>query len=119
VHFLDKFVGVRFYMPGDLFTSVPTEMPRSLAGIDMTAAPFVRSASLSGLHNDYATEKSWDNRNAMNRRRGGSHQHNMFALFPPSRYAKAHPDIYAVRKPKRTTNCRCLFVDVQAARPSS
>ena len=101
VHFLDKFAGVRFYMPGDLFTSVPVLAPAPLAGIDMTVAPFVRSASLSGLHNDYTTEKSWDNRNAMNRRRGGSHQHNMFALFPPSRYAKTHPEIYPIMDGKR------------------
>jgi hypothetical protein len=101
VHFLDRFAGVRFYMPGDLFTSVPAEKPTPLAGIDVTTAPFVRSASLSGLHNDYATEKLWDDRNAMNRRRGGSHQHNMFALFPPSRYAKTYPEIYPIMDGKR------------------
>ncbi|MCU0980146.1 MAG: hypothetical protein MUF25_13410, partial [Pirellulaceae bacterium] len=43
----------------------------------------------------------WWRRNAAVRRRGGTHQHNMFSLFDPVRYAAAHPEIYPLLEGRR------------------
>jgi len=99
--FLDESCGVRFYMPGDLFTSLPAAGKVTLGAIDRTVEPYVKSCSISGFHNDYRLERPWQDRNAVNRRRGGSHQHNMWSRFPPSVYAKTHPEIYPIRDGKR------------------
>jgi hypothetical protein len=101
VHFLDRFAGVRFYMPGDLFTSVPRQPPGPIGAIDIREEPYVRSCTITGMHNDYHREKPWTARVAADRRRGGSHQHNMFARFDPARYAERNPEIYPILEDKR------------------
>ena len=101
VRFLDEFAGVRFYMPDDLFTSTPPNLNVTIAGVNRTITPYVKSCSTSGFHNDYHRETPWRRYNAMNRRRGGSHQHNMFTRFAPSRYAAKYPEIYPIIKGKR------------------
>ena len=95
VHFLDKFCGVRFYMPGDTFTSLPDEREIVLPAIDIREEPYVKSCFTTGVGGD------WTIRNGIQRRTGGSHAHNMFDVFPPSRYAERYPEIYPIIKGKR------------------
>jgi len=101
VRFLDEFAGVRFYLPGDLFTGTPAKFDTVIGGVNRTIEPYVRSCSASGFHNDYLLETPWRQRNAMNRRRGGSHQHNFMQRFDPAIYAKTHPEIYPILKGQR------------------
>lgn len=99
VEFLNRFAGVRFYMPGDLWTSLPTNPAITLpVRIDIRSEPFVKIASMSGIFGD------WSERNAANTRNGlaGTHMHNMNQVFPPSDYASNYPDIYPLVEGNRT-----------------
>ena len=93
VHFLDQFAGVRFYMPGDAWTSVPVGKRITLGDIDETISPFVAGSVMTGLEQVPGIDE-WAAYNDVTRRIGGSDQHNMFALFPPSRYAEKFPEVY-------------------------
>lgn len=98
--FLDRFAGVRFYMPGGLWTSLPAEkqiaVPETLA---------IRSESLvtaNSMSSPYYGD-DWGARNAVGTRQGltGTHQHNMNNVFPPERFAEKYPEIYPVIEGER------------------
>ena len=98
VEFLNRFAGVRFYMPGDLWTSLPTNRALSVPDpVDIRSEPFVKLTSLSGTAGD------WADRNALNTRNGlaGTHQHNMYNVFPPALYTNQFPEVYPVVKGQR------------------
>jgi hypothetical protein len=84
-------------MPGDLFTSLPARGEITLGDIDLVEQPFVRLCLMSGL-GGAPGEAEWVTRNGTNRRDilGGTHQHNMFAAFPPAKYAARYPEIYPI-----------------------
>jgi hypothetical protein len=91
VRFLDRFCDVRFYMPGELFTSRPEKIPIRLNGIDVTDAPFVKVAACR-THgapdgDTFMTLHGLD-------RRPTSHQHTMYHRFLPDRYAEKYPKIF-------------------------
>jgi len=93
VGFLDRFCGVRFYMPGDLFTSLPAAKKVVLDEFRIVDEPYVRSCMMSGIGGTPG-DADWVARNGAIRRLGGTHQHNMFQMFPPDKYAAKYPDIY-------------------------
>ena len=96
VGFLDRHCGVRFYMPGELFTSVPAPGPIVLGAVAEVDEPYVRSAFMTGVAGAPG-DGEWANLNAVNNRRlGGTHQHNMFEVFPPAKFAAKYPEIYPV-----------------------
>jgi hypothetical protein len=102
VRFLDRFCGVRFYLPGQLFTSVPRQKPAIPAALDIVEEPFVRATSMSGplAVPGYA---DWLLFIAGNTRQGlaGTHQHNMWHAFPPAKFAARWPEIYPLVKGER------------------
>ncbi len=100
MRFLDDIGGVRFYLPTDLFTSSPRSVWEVPLDLHVKSEPFVRSGMISGLA-DVPGDGGWWCRNAAVRRRGGTHQHNMFSLFDPVRYAAAHPEIYPLLEGRR------------------
>lgn len=90
--FLDRFAGVRFYMPGDLWTSLPPDKRVQVpAHVDVRTEPFAKGISMTGLN-----DGDWLARNAAMTRTGvaGTHQHNVYNAFPPDRFAEKWPDIY-------------------------
>lgn len=101
VSFLDRYAGVRFYMPGDLWTSLPSQPSIRVQGPDIVQSPFVVSAFLSGITMDNHDEYAWLRRNGGIRRKGGTHQHNIFDMFPPEKFAQRYPDIYPIKDGKR------------------
>ena len=100
VRLLDALCGVRFYMPTGLFTSAPKERPVVPGGLAIRREPFVKSAMMSGIVG-IPGDHGWVKRNGAARRLGGTHQHSMYQMFPPSRYARSHPEIYPVIDGKR------------------
>ncbi|WP_434424283.1 DUF4838 domain-containing protein [Nannocystis pusilla] len=96
VGFLDRFVGVRFYMPGELFTAVPPPGPITLGAVDVVDEPYARSVFMTGVAG-VPGDGDWAALNAVNNRRlGGTHQHNMYEVFPPEKYMAKYPEIYPV-----------------------
>jgi len=99
VRFLDEFCGVRFYMPGELFTSRPTNSKITIGKVDLLDAPYVKVCNSTGYHN-LRDEGAWIKRNALDRYQT-SHQHNMYSRFAPKRFAKKYPKIYPILDGKR------------------
>lgn len=93
VRFLDECCGVRFYMPGGLFTSRPAKTPVVLGGLDITDAPYVK---VGAAHTTGAPGGGEFMRVHGLDRRPTSHQHTMYARFDPAVYARTHPEIYPV-----------------------
>ncbi len=91
VRFLDRFCGVRFYLPGELFSSRPEKTSVVLGTIDITDAPYVKvtACRTQGAPGGdaFMTLHGLD-------RRPTSHQHTMYQRFPPNRYAEKYPKIY-------------------------
>jgi len=98
-HFLNRFCGVRFYMPGDLFTSAPDRQEVILEKVDIRQEPSVKANSSSGYHSS-RDAGDWQALNAVDRR-VASHQHSMQQRFPPERFAERYPTIYPILAGKR------------------
>jgi hypothetical protein len=73
--FLEQFCGVRFYMPGELFTIVPRQRDIRVADADLVEEPFVKNCMMSGTSGLSGTggvsgsgnrpdERDWLTRNA-------------------------------------------------------
>jgi len=101
VEFLNRVCGVRFYMPGEMWTSLPAPGPISIDALDATEEPYVKSCTVSGFHSAPLAAKTWAERNAMLRPRGGTHQHSFYQRLDPQRYAEDFPEIYPIIKGKR------------------
>jgi len=98
VEFLRQ-LGINFYLPGDLFTTLPKSPELEVGALKIESTPFVQSAFFSGIP---APEQSvWARLNGVNRRKGGTHQHNSFAIFPPEKFAERYPELYPIIDGKR------------------
>jgi len=99
VGFLREFVGVRFYMPGDLFTTLPREhKPPVLRKVDLSVSPYIWTGA---AHTWGAPDAArWGEYYALFRR-SASHQHTMYARFPPSKFTTRYPEIYPLVEGER------------------
>ncbi len=109
-YFLDHFCGVRFYLPGDLFTSIPkvhiVSVPENIEVRESPFAKYVFSAGFTGKADGAGSDiTQWDSywalMNGLNRKNWGSHQHTLSTLFYDSAIMKAYPEIYPLTNGKR------------------
>lgn len=98
VEFLRQ-LGVTFYLPGELFTTLPKSPELEVGDLNIESTPFVQSLFFSGISEP--EHARWAKLNAANRRKGGTHQHNSFAIFPPERFAERYPELYPIIDGKR------------------
>jgi len=101
VAFLDRVCGVRFYLPGDLFVSLPPDRRVTVGDVDLEERPFVASCVLSGIAEQSSLEAAWARRAGGLRPLGGTCGRNMHTIFLADVYAKKFPEIYPVRDGKR------------------
>jgi len=94
VAFLDRYAGVRFYMPGDLWTSRAPNHKVVYDGADFLSQPFVESGFITGIVTKSLGDADWLRKIGGSRRKGGTHQHDLYAIFPPEKFAATHPEIY-------------------------
>ncbi|MEO6906622.1 MAG: DUF4838 domain-containing protein [Abditibacteriaceae bacterium] len=99
-HFLDEFCGVRSYMPGELWISTPVGKKITLGDIQETSSPYVVGTVWTGMEG-VSGMADWAAYNNVFRPIGGTDQHNMWAMFPPSLYAEKYPEIYPILNGKR------------------
>jgi hypothetical protein len=92
-------LGINFYLPGDLFTTLPETKELRMPQVDIVSSPFTTSLFFSGITSPEG--QLWSRLNAMNRRKGGTHQHNSYDMFPPEKFAERFPDIYPIQSGKR------------------
>jgi hypothetical protein len=98
VEVLDRFAGVRFYLPGELFTIGPRAgAPVVVGDAEEVDSPFAKSLLATGLP---ANATAWAQRNGLdNRRRGGAHQHTMAQMFDPKLHRAAYPEVFPANMP--------------------
>jgi hypothetical protein len=94
VAFLDRYAGVRFYLPTEFWTSLPASRAAVFNGGDVLSQPFVDSGDISRFAARDMGDPDWLRRIGGLRRKGGTHQHDLFAIFPPAEFAQTHPEIY-------------------------
>ena len=95
---LEDHLGVRFFMPGELFADIPAQTTLRLAPIDEEKRPHFLHREFSGISSLEGAQ--WERRNRVSRRRpqlpyAGFH-HALYSIFPVARYGKSHPEYYAL-----------------------
>lgn len=88
--FLERYVGVRWLMPGEHGTDIPAAKTISIPAGRVEDQPVFFSRLCSGLKGDVQTQ--WARRNRMHGR--VSFHHNLLHLFPVSEYGDTHPEFY-------------------------
>lgn len=95
--FLERYVGVRWLMPGEHGTDVPTHADLSIPPEPVRGEPAFVSRQLSGLEG--RAQHDWARRNRMHGRI--SFHHNLNRLFPPETYTETHPEFFPVHDGER------------------
>lgn len=111
---LDRYAGIRFYLPGDLFSHVPENPRVAVPEGRHREEPYALNSMMSGTGgtsgtggftgvNPRADEAEWLRRNAVFRKESVdfSHQHSMFKRFPPAVFAQRYPNIFPILAGKR------------------
>jgi len=103
--FLERYVGVRWLLPGPDGDDVPTRTSIDVPIDEVRLEPAFFSRLLSGFTTD--AEGIWAKRNRMHDR--VKFHHNLVNLFPWQKYAKSRPEFYSFYNGKRvnpTNNAR-------------
>ena len=94
---LERYVGVRWLMPGPNGTDIPAQKTIDVPTESIRQEPAFFSRLFSGLVGD--AQQTWARRNRM-RGRVNFH-HNLLHVFPPETYTKTHPEFFPIRSGKR------------------
>lgn len=95
--FLERYVGVRWLLPGPDGEHVPEHSALDIPMQEVREEPAFFSRQFSGLRGKAQT--LWARRNRMHRR--VQFHHNLLKLFPPEKYTKTHPEFFPIIKGKR------------------
>ncbi len=95
--FLQDYLGVRWFMPGELGVVVPRPELLEIDNIDRIEEPDFLSRQYSGLARPEG--KIWAKRMRMQRR--FRFHHNLGKIIIPSKYGKDHPEYFPLIKGKR------------------
>jgi hypothetical protein len=105
--FLEKYCGVRWFLPGKAGTYIPIKPELRIGKIDHLSNPVFlsRSYSIPTLWSNYPCpeaeemDRAWYRHNRMLKRFHCSH--NIGKIIVPSKYKKEHPEYYPMKKGKR------------------
>ncbi|NOY80116.1 MAG: DUF4838 domain-containing protein [Kiritimatiellaeota bacterium] len=92
--FLERYVGVRWLLPGPDGTDVPARKTLAIEPKPVREQPAFISRLFSGLRGK--AQADWARRNRMHGRI--SFHHNLLHLLPPETYTKTHPEFFPFRK---------------------
>ena len=95
--FLERYMGVRWLMPGPDGEDVPAHATIDVPLGEVRQEPAFFSRLFSGLQG--SAQGTWARRNRMHGR--VSFHHNLIRLFPPETYVKTHPSFFPIRKSER------------------
>ncbi len=95
--FLERYVGVRWLLPGEHGDDVPTAHSLAVSPEPVRQAPAIFSRLFSGLPGEAQT--TWARRNRMRGR--VSFHHYLLHLFPPETYTASHPEFFPILNGKR------------------
>ena len=95
--FLERYVGVRWLLPGPDGTDIPKQATITVEAEAVRQEPAFFSRLFSGLRG--GAQGAWARRNRMHGRI--SFHHNLLRLFPPETYTKTHPEFFPIRNGER------------------
>ncbi len=95
--FLERYVGVRWLLPGPDGTDVPEQATIQVPTEPVREEPAFFSRLFSGLRG--GAQATWARRNRMHGR--VSFHHNLIRLFPPEQYTETHPEFFPIRGGER------------------
>jgi len=95
--FLERYVGVRWLLPGPDGTDVPRNTTITVPAEPVRQEPAFFSRLFSGLRGK--AQDDWARRNRMRGR--VSFHHNLLHLFPPETYTKTRPEFFPIQKGER------------------
>jgi len=95
--FLERYLGIRWLLPGPDGEYIPRHSTIHLPAVDIRQEPVFASRLLSGLRG--GVQKLWARRNRMHGRI--NFHHNLDNLFPPQRYVESHPEFFPILAGKR------------------
>jgi hypothetical protein len=95
--FLERYVGVRWLMPGPHGDDVPRHESIRVPKEEVRGEPAFFSRLFSGLQG--SAQVTWARRNRMHGR--VQFHHNLHRLIPPETYVKTHPHFYPLRNGQR------------------
>ena len=95
--FLERYVGIRWLMPGEDGDDVPEHATIDVSIEEVRQEPAFFSRLFSGLRTD--AQRTWARRNRMHGR--VSFHHNLLRLFPPETYTRTHPHFFPVIKSRQ------------------
>lgn len=94
--FLERYVGVRWLMPGADGTDVPQRKTIGIPREEVREEPVFFSRLFSGLS---GAQTTWARRNRMHGR--VEFHHNLQRLIAPEKYARTHPEFFPIRGGQR------------------
>ncbi|MCE5238733.1 DUF4838 domain-containing protein [bacterium] len=102
---LEDTLSCHWYMPSELFESIPQRAEVVLPALDVAVNPGFRFRYFSGV----SEGGIWQYRNRLDRPGNPNapflaQGHILYALYPPSKYGKTHPDYYPLIAGKRHVN---------------
>jgi hypothetical protein len=95
--FLERFLGIRWLLPGPDGEHIPARSTLDIPVQEIREEPVFISRSFSGLR--LRAQSRWAHRNRMVGKI--KFHHNLYKLFPPSRYRDTHPEFYPIIDGKR------------------
>ncbi|HEX7009390.1 MAG TPA: DUF4838 domain-containing protein, partial [Phycisphaeraceae bacterium] len=105
--FLERYVGVRWLMPGPDGEDVPRQNTLTVAGGPVVEEPAFFSRSISGLRGAELYPEKWpgDEPDIWGLRQR-LHEvvpanHNLYRIFPPEKYVATHPEFFPILDGKR------------------
>lgn len=95
--FLERYVGVRWLLPGTNGEHVPEHSSLDIPIQEIRQNPAFFSRHMSGFKGEAQT--TWARRNRIFP--AVSFHHNLLNLFPPEKYTKTHPNFFPIQNGKR------------------
>ncbi|HIG48671.1 MAG TPA: DUF4838 domain-containing protein [candidate division Zixibacteria bacterium] len=89
--FLERFVGIRWLLPGSDGEHVPKRTDLTIPSIRIREEPVFLSRTQPGLSTP--DQQLWGRRQRLHERFKGA-THTIQNLFPPAKYAKSHPEFF-------------------------
>ncbi len=95
--FLERYVGVRWVLPGEDGRDVPAQATIAIPDTVVRDEPKFFSRLMSGWRGE--AQSTWTRRMRMHGRIG--FHHNLIQLFPPETYTATHPEFFPLRGDER------------------
>ncbi|HJN19175.1 MAG TPA: DUF4838 domain-containing protein [Armatimonadota bacterium] len=90
--FLERYVGVRWLLPGEEGTHIPSRRTIEVPEVDVRDEPAFFSRSFSGFNFGDSADLAWLHAARMHPRIG--FHHHLLRLFPAETYATSHPEFF-------------------------